>query len=139
MDDDGPVRVVTILRAERRNAVDGKTAQALAAAFRDFEADDAAAVAILTGEGDHFCAGADLKALSADAGAANVLDDDMSADGPMGPTRKMGMLMMTVLYDGDDDDDDGGGDGDGDDDDDGMLMVMVMVMVMVMGMMMNVR
>ena len=78
-----------------RNAVDGPTAKALARAFRDFDADASAYVAILTGEGDHFCAGADLSrvatgsspnALSADASGLG-LDDDMDANGPMGPTR----------------------------------------------------
>ena len=44
---DGPVTTVTIDRPEARNAVDAATAAALADAFRAFEADDDAAVAIL--------------------------------------------------------------------------------------------
>jgi len=80
--------IVTIVRPEIRNAVDGPTARALAQAFRDFDADETARVAILRGEGGEFCAGADLKAIaSGDAARANPLDDNLDADGPMGPTR----------------------------------------------------
>ncbi len=84
---DGPVRIVTIDRPHVRNAVDGPTATRLADAFRDFEADDTAAVAVLTGADGTFCAGADLKAIS--TGLGNRVDDDMTADGPMGPSRMM--------------------------------------------------
>jgi enoyl-CoA hydratase len=80
---DGPVTIVTICRPEVRNAVDGPTAAALSAAFRAFDSDDARAVAVLTGEGGSFCAGADLKGLS--SGRGNRLAPD--GDGPMGPTR----------------------------------------------------
>ena len=80
---EGPVTVVTINRPERRNAVDGPTATALASAFRAFDADDEAAVAVLTGAGGAFCAGADLKAIAAGA-PLRVAPD---GDGPMGPTR----------------------------------------------------
>ncbi len=80
---DGPVAVVTIDRPEVRNAVDGPTAAALAAAFRRFDADDDLAVAVLTGAGDTFCAGADLKAIA--VGRGNRVATD--GDGPMGPTR----------------------------------------------------
>jgi enoyl-CoA hydratase len=80
---DGEVFVVTIDRPERRNAVDGPTAAALAEAFRAFDADDALAVAILTGAAGTFCAGADLKAVAAGEGNAAR----MEGDGPMGPTR----------------------------------------------------
>jgi enoyl-CoA hydratase len=66
-----------------RNAVDGPTAAALADAFRRFDADDALAVAILTGAGGSFCAGADLKAIS--DGRGNRVTQD--GDGPLGPTR----------------------------------------------------
>ncbi|MEV6029565.1 crotonase/enoyl-CoA hydratase family protein [Nonomuraea sp. NPDC052116] len=75
---EGPVTTVVISRPEARNAVDRKTADALATAFRDFEGSDAA-VAVLWGEGGTFCAGADLKALD------NHVGED--GDGPMGPTR----------------------------------------------------
>jgi enoyl-CoA hydratase len=80
---DGPVTVVTIHRPQRRNAVDGPTAAALAAAFRDFDADPAASVAVLTGSGGAFCAGADLKAIA--TGAPPRVAPD--GDAPMGPTR----------------------------------------------------
>lgn len=81
--DDGPVRVVTIDRAERRNAVDSRAASALRAAFEAFDSDDSASVAVLTGRGGYFCAGADLKALS--GGDRRPVGD--SGPGPMGPTR----------------------------------------------------
>ena len=80
---DGPVTTVTIDRPEARNAVDGPTAAALADAFRDFEADGEAAVAVLTGSGGNFCAGADLKAVGTDRGNRVAPE----GDGPMGPTR----------------------------------------------------
>jgi enoyl-CoA hydratase len=84
----GPVLVVSIDRPEVKNAVDGPTAQALAAAFRAFEADDSALVAVLTGSGGTFCAGADLKAIaSGDPARANRVAPD--GDGPMGPTRAL--------------------------------------------------
>jgi enoyl-CoA hydratase/carnithine racemase len=80
---DGPVTTVLLSRPGRRNAVDGKTAAALAGAFREFDADPEAAVAVLHGEGGVFCAGADLKAIGTESG------NRVSADGdaPMGPTR----------------------------------------------------
>lgn len=81
-----PLCWVTLDRADARNAVDGPTAAALAAAFRDFEADDTLAVAILMGAGEHFCAGADLKAIaSGDPARPNRLSGE--GDGPMGPSR----------------------------------------------------
>ncbi len=80
---EGPVRVVTLNRPEVRNAVDRPTAEALAAAFRAFDADPSARVAVLTGGAGCFCAGADLKAVA--AGRGNRVAPD--GDGPMGPTR----------------------------------------------------
>lgn len=79
-------RITTIIlsRPEVRNAVDGDTAAALATAFRDFENDAGADVAVLWGEHGYFCAGADLKAVSAGTGA-NAMNVD--GDGPMGPSR----------------------------------------------------
>ncbi len=82
---DGPVLVVTINRPEARNAVNGPTAAELADAFRAFDADDQLAVAVLTGAGGTFCAGADLKAFGTESG--NRVRDD--GDGPMGPSRMM--------------------------------------------------
>ncbi|WP_084269886.1 crotonase/enoyl-CoA hydratase family protein [Patulibacter minatonensis] len=81
---DGPVTTIELSRPHARNAVDGPTADALAAAFRAFDADDDAAVAILHGAGGTFCAGADLKALGTDR--SNRVEP-LPADGPMGPTR----------------------------------------------------
>ncbi|MDQ3402386.1 MAG: crotonase/enoyl-CoA hydratase family protein [Actinomycetota bacterium] len=80
---DGPVTTISIARPEVRNAVDRATAAALAAAFRAFDADPDAAVAVLTGEGGMFCAGADLKAIS--VGKPNRVAPD--GDGPMGVSR----------------------------------------------------
>ncbi|MCW2785364.1 MAG: enoyl-CoA hydratase, partial [Marmoricola sp.] len=57
----GPVTTVILDRPDARNAVDGPTAQALADAFRAFDADEEQYVAVLYGEGGTFCAGADLK------------------------------------------------------------------------------
>lgn len=77
------VTTVVLSRPGARNAVDGPTAARLAAAFRAFEADDEARVAVLWGEGGTFCAGADLKAMGTER--ANRVTED--GDGPMGPTR----------------------------------------------------
>ncbi|WP_331446304.1 crotonase/enoyl-CoA hydratase family protein [Streptomyces xanthochromogenes] len=79
----GPVTTVILSRPGVRNAVDGPTARALADAFRAFEADEEAAVAVLWGEGGTFCAGADLKAIGTERG--NTVTE--AGDGPMGPTR----------------------------------------------------
>ncbi|MGW1199479.1 crotonase/enoyl-CoA hydratase family protein [Streptomyces sp. NPDC002536] len=79
----GPVTTVVLSRPEVRNAVDGPTARELADAFRAFEADETARVAVLWGEGGTFCAGADLKAMGTEQG--NRVTED--GDGPMGPTR----------------------------------------------------
>ncbi|WP_458249400.1 crotonase/enoyl-CoA hydratase family protein [Streptomyces sp. MAI_2237] len=79
----GHVTTVVLSRPEARNAVDGPTAAELAAAFREFEADEEARVAVLWGEGGTFCAGADLKAVGTERG--NRVAED--GDGPMGPTR----------------------------------------------------
>jgi len=78
------VLTVTIDRPERRNAVDGVTAKALYDVFTDFDEDDSLSVAVLTGAGGNFCAGADLKAVSAGKGNAVLIDGDMA---PMGPSR----------------------------------------------------
>ena len=83
IDNDGPVRIVTIDRPEVRNAVDEPTREALAEAFRSFDTDEDASVAILTGANGVFCAGADLKAFA--AGKKRRRTED--GDGPMGPTR----------------------------------------------------
>lgn len=91
----GPVLTVTIDRPEARNAVDRDTADALADAFRAFDADDALGVAVLTGAGGTFCAGADLKALSRGE-SVNRLEPD--GDGPMGPSRmRLGKPVVAAI------------------------------------------
>src|SRR6476620_4341076 len=83
---EGPVAVVTIDRPAARNAVDRPTAEALVEAFTRFDADEALAVAVLTGAQGTFCAGSDLKAMSEPSGERiNSVSPD--GDGPMGPTR----------------------------------------------------
>lgn len=84
LETDGPIATITLDRPEVRNAVDRPTAEALAEAFRRFEADTDLHVAVLTGAGGTFCAGADLKAV-ATGDRANRVEAD--GDGPMGPTR----------------------------------------------------
>lgn len=79
----GAITIIRLSRPERRNAVDRATAEALAQAFRDFDADDAQKIAILTGEGGNFSAGADLKAIA--EGDRNRLEID--GDAPLGPSR----------------------------------------------------
>lgn len=79
----GPVTTVILDRPHARNAVDGPTARALTEAFRAFDADPAASVAVLWGEHGTFCAGADLKSLGTETGNQATVD----GDGPMGPTR----------------------------------------------------
>ena len=79
-----PLVHIRINRPEVRNAVDGATAAALAEAFRQFEQDDSLSVAILSGGGEHFCAGADLKAVASGNGGNQIA---AAGDGPMGPTR----------------------------------------------------
>jgi enoyl-CoA hydratase len=80
----GPAALLTIDRQERRNAVDGPTAQLLGEAYERFEEDDDARVLILTGAGDvAFCAGADLKAI-------DTFGPRLMADGgPLGFTRRI--------------------------------------------------
>src|SRR5215813_9605632 len=79
----GPVSTVIVDRPEVRNAVNGPTAVALGDAFREFDADPDAAVAVLYGAGGTFCAGADLRAV----GTAEGNQTHPEGDGPMGPTR----------------------------------------------------
>ncbi|MGR4880226.1 crotonase/enoyl-CoA hydratase family protein [Streptomyces sp. LARHCF249] len=79
----GAVTTISLNRPHVRNAVDLTTATALADAFRAFDADPEAAVAVLYGEGGTFCAGADLKAISEGDGNRVAAD----GDGPMGVSR----------------------------------------------------
>jgi len=83
---EGPIVIVTLDRPEVANAIDRPTADALAAAFRRFEADETLAVAVLTGAGGRFCCGADLKAMrSGDPTLFSRVEPD--GDGPLGTTR----------------------------------------------------
>lgn len=80
------VFIITINRPGKRNAVDGPTAAALRAAFERFEADSDAKVAVLSGSGGNFCAGADLTAMG-DPLRRNEVEPTGNAAGPMGPSR----------------------------------------------------
>ncbi|MGA8247131.1 MAG: enoyl-CoA hydratase-related protein, partial [Nocardioides sp.] len=86
----GPVTTVVVDRPEARNAVDRATAAELVAAFAAFDADEEQAVAVLTGAGGTFCAGADLKMMD------NRVEPD--GDGPMGPTRmRLGKPVVAAI------------------------------------------
>ncbi len=82
----GAVAVVTIDRPDVANAIDRPTADELAGAFRRFDADGSASVAVLTGANGTFCAGADLKAMR-QPDASRVTRVEPDGDGPVGPTR----------------------------------------------------
>ena len=97
----GAVTTVVLSRPEVRNAVDRATADALVAAFSDFDADPDLSVAVLTGAGPSFCAGADLRTIAVssmgadgDAGAEPSKGGEPprlaeDGDGPMGVTRML--------------------------------------------------
>jgi enoyl-CoA hydratase len=90
----GPVTTVVLSRPAARNAVDGVTARQLADAFRGFDADDGARIAVLWGEGGTFCSGADLKAIGTERGNRVAPD----GDGPMGPTRmRLGKPVIAAV------------------------------------------
>lgn len=90
----GPVWTVVLDRPETRNAVDRDIAERLADAFREFDGDDTAAVAVLWGAGGTFCSGADLKAVA--AGDGNRVEAD--GDGPLGPTRmRLGKPVIAAV------------------------------------------
>lgn len=82
----GSIVTMTINRPASRNAVDKPTADALCRAFLSFDTDDSLSVAVLTGADGHFCAGADLKAMS-EEGRRNDVEATGTKPGPMGPTR----------------------------------------------------
>jgi enoyl-CoA hydratase len=92
----GPVTIVAINRPERRNAVDGSTARLLLEAFERFDGDDGARVAVLTGAGGTFCAGADLKAFS--EGEPRPIREE--GRGPMGPTRLVTSKPVVAAVEG---------------------------------------
>ncbi|NRQ50240.1 crotonase/enoyl-CoA hydratase family protein [Aeromicrobium stalagmiti] len=85
-DVDDDICTITMNRPDVRNAVDGPMAAALREAFGRFDEDDSLAVAVLTGAGGTFCAGADLSSVQ-DPERAPHLDPDGLGDGPMGPSR----------------------------------------------------
>src|ERR1700682_3052097 len=84
---DETVLISSLNRPDVRNAVDGRTARALAQAFRDFDSDEEARVAVLTGAGGCFCAGADLSAIAAGWDEDRSLRVTEDGDGPLGVTR----------------------------------------------------
>ena len=91
----GPAAVVTIDRQERRNAVDGPTAELLGAAYERFEAEEDARVLVLTGAGGvAFCAGADLKAI--DTFGPRLFSDE----GPLGFTRRIASKPTIAAIEG---------------------------------------
>ena len=92
---DGRIAIVTVERPERRNAYDGATARELYDAFNRFDADDDLDVAVLTGRGGYFCAGADLKGISEGRGNPVKPDGDF---GPMGVTRlRLGKPVIAAV------------------------------------------
>lgn len=86
VDTAGAVCTITLNRPHKRNAIDRPTAEALRAAFENFECDDSLRVAVLCGAGGNFCAGADLTAIG-DPELRNEVDPEGLGPGPMGPTR----------------------------------------------------
>jgi enoyl-CoA hydratase len=62
---DGHVATVTLNRPEARNALSGEMIARMADAWVEIDEDPGIRVAIVTGAGGHFCAGADLKAMAA--------------------------------------------------------------------------
>jgi enoyl-CoA hydratase len=90
----GSTSVVTIDRQHRRNAIDGRTADALVAALDQFEADDEALVMVLTGAGEAFCAGADLTAI------ATLSPRLLAGEGPLGFTKRIATKPVIAAIDG---------------------------------------
>jgi enoyl-CoA hydratase len=84
---DGPVTIVSINRPERRNAVNGATAKLLFDAFLAFDADESASVAVFTGTGGYFCAGADLKMVATGDPEKKREPGGHKTLAPMGPSR----------------------------------------------------
>lgn len=96
LETDGPVAIVTIDRPGVRNAVDGPTAASLVEAFVRFDADESLSVAILTGAGGTFCAGADLSAFGTER--QNTISGSPASPGPMGPTRmRLGKPVIAAV------------------------------------------
>src|SRR5438093_13020423 len=89
IDREGPVTIISINRPHCRNAVDGATARKLFDAFLAFDADAEASVAVFTGTGGYFCAGADLKAVAAGDPNKNRDLGGQASIAPIGPTRPL--------------------------------------------------
>jgi enoyl-CoA hydratase len=87
VDREGAVTVISINRPHCRNAVDGATARRLYDAFLAFDADENASVAVFTGTGGHFCAGADLKKVAAGDPEKRRELGGFDTIAPMGPSR----------------------------------------------------
>jgi enoyl-CoA hydratase len=83
---DGVVTIIAINRPEARNAVNPETAARMFEAFAEAERDDGVLVTVLTGAGDHFCAGFDLK-FAAEPNRAGAAALPQPQAGPMGPSR----------------------------------------------------
>ena len=84
VEDRGAVRIVTINRPERRNAVDRATGDKLYEVFKEFDEDEDVSVAILTGSNNAFCAGFDLKSIAEGGTVGRVEDGGENDLGPMG-------------------------------------------------------
>jgi enoyl-CoA hydratase len=87
VDREGAVLVVSLNRPEVRNAIDGPTARALAVTFREYDADPDLSVAVLTGSGESFCAGADLGTIADGSDAEQPLRVREDGDAPLGVSR----------------------------------------------------
>lgn len=94
----GPITIVTMDRPEVRNAVDQHHALALTEAFQAFDTDPDARVAVFHGAGGHFCAGADLKAVS--VGDINIVQPEEDGPAGMGPTRLLLSKPVIAAVDG---------------------------------------
>jgi enoyl-CoA hydratase len=100
LESDGAVFIVTMDRPEARNAVDPAQAKRLREAFQQFERDEAAKVAVLTGAGGVFCAGYDLKSLAGRGGGTAGIDYEPEGDGPMGPSRHFAKKPVIAAVEG---------------------------------------
>ena len=98
IDRDGVVTIISINRPQRRNAVDGKTARRLFDAFLAFDADPGSSVAVFTGTGGMFCAGADLTALSEGDAEKRREIGGHGTIAPMGPSRlRLGKPVIAAV------------------------------------------
>lgn len=97
----GNITLIRINRPEACNAVDGETAQLLAKAFRDFEADEKALVAVFGGVGGTFCAGADLKALAeSENDQETPVQMQAYGDAPLGLSRMLLSKPVIAVVEG---------------------------------------